>query len=49
MVFDSSDALEDLASSLGLMASNRDDDKGTEPETVEIATVVGRTYAFVAL
>ncbi|MEA5415713.1 esterase-like activity of phytase family protein [Synechococcus sp. BA-132 BA5] len=49
VVFDSSDALEDLANSLGLMASNRDDDKGTEPEMVEIATVAGRTYAFVAL
>jgi 2',3'-cyclic-nucleotide 2'-phosphodiesterase (5'-nucleotidase family) len=49
VVFDSSDALEQLASSLGLMASGRDDDKGTEPEMVEIATVAGRTYAFVAL
>ncbi|WP_416233175.1 choice-of-anchor I domain-containing protein [Cyanobium gracile] len=49
VVFDSSDALEELADSLGLMASNRDDDKGTEPEMVEIATVAGRTYAFVAL
>ncbi|MDI9407004.1 MAG: esterase-like activity of phytase family protein, partial [Chitinophagaceae bacterium] len=49
VVFDSSDALENLANSLGLMASNRDDDKGTEPEMVEIATVAGRTYAFVAL
>jgi 2',3'-cyclic-nucleotide 2'-phosphodiesterase (5'-nucleotidase family) len=49
VVFDSSAALEELANSLGLMASNRDDDKGTEPEMVEIATVAGRTYAFVAL
>ncbi len=49
VVFDSSSALEDLANSLGLMAGNRDDDKGTEPEMVEIATVAGRTYAFVAL
>lgn len=49
VVFDSSDALEELAVSRGLMASNRDDDKGTEPEMVEIATVAGRTYAFVAL
>ena len=49
VVFDSSDALENLANELGLMASNRDDDKGTEPEMVEIATVAGRTYAFVAL
>lgn len=49
VVFDSSDALEELANGLGLMAGNRDDDKGTEPEMVEIATVAGRTYAFVAL
>jgi 2',3'-cyclic-nucleotide 2'-phosphodiesterase (5'-nucleotidase family) len=49
VVFDSSNALEELAHRLGLMASNRDDDKGTEPEMVEIATVAGRTYAFVAL
>lgn len=49
VVFDSSDALENLANKLGLMASNRDDDKGTEPEMVEIASVAGRTYAFVAL
>jgi 2',3'-cyclic-nucleotide 2'-phosphodiesterase (5'-nucleotidase family) len=49
VVFDSSDQLEELANSLGLMAGNRDDDKGTEPEMVEIATVAGRTYAFVAL
>ncbi len=49
VVFDSSAALEELADSLGLMASNRDDDKGTEPEMVEIASVAGRTYALVAL
>jgi 2',3'-cyclic-nucleotide 2'-phosphodiesterase (5'-nucleotidase family) len=51
VVFDSSSALEDLANSLGYFTSgyNRDDDKGTEPEMVEIATVAGRTYAFVAL
>ena len=51
VVFDSSDALENLANSLGYFTTgyNRDDDKGTEPETVEIATVAGRTYAFVAL
>jgi 2',3'-cyclic-nucleotide 2'-phosphodiesterase (5'-nucleotidase family) len=49
VVFDSGSALEDLAHSLGLIASNRDDDKGTEPEMVEIASVAGRTYAFVAL
>jgi 2',3'-cyclic-nucleotide 2'-phosphodiesterase (5'-nucleotidase family)/sugar lactone lactonase YvrE len=49
VVFDSGSALEDLANSLGLMASNRDDDKGTEPEMVEVATIDDRAYAFVAL
>jgi 2',3'-cyclic-nucleotide 2'-phosphodiesterase (5'-nucleotidase family) len=49
VVFDSGNQLEELANRLGLMAGNRDDDKGTEPEMVEIATVAGRTYAFVAL
>jgi 2',3'-cyclic-nucleotide 2'-phosphodiesterase (5'-nucleotidase family) len=51
VVFDSSDALEELANSLGYFTKGykRDDDKGTEPEMVEIATVAGRTYAFVAL
>ena len=51
LVFDSSDALEKLANSLGYFTTSyaRDDDKGTEPEMVEIATVAGRTYAFVAL
>ncbi|MFN7229799.1 MAG: 5'-nucleotidase C-terminal domain-containing protein, partial [Synechococcaceae cyanobacterium] len=51
VVFDSGSALEDLANSLGYFTTgyNRDDDKGTEPEMVEIATIDDRTYAFVAL
>ncbi|MEX1317898.1 MAG: esterase-like activity of phytase family protein [Synechococcaceae cyanobacterium] len=49
LVFDSGDKLEELADRLGLMAGNRDDDKGTEPEMVEVVTVAGRSYAFVAL
>ncbi len=51
VVFDSSSALEDLANRLGYFSSsyNRDDDKGTEPEMVEVFTVNGSTYAFVAL
>jgi 2',3'-cyclic-nucleotide 2'-phosphodiesterase (5'-nucleotidase family) len=51
VVFDSGSALEELANRLGSFGTgyNRDDDKGTEPEMVEIATVAGRTYAFVAL
>jgi len=51
VVFDSGSALEDLANSLGYFNKdyNRDDDKGTEPEMVEVFTVNGSTYAFVAL
>ena len=51
VVFDSSSALEDLANSLGYFTSTfgRDDDKGTEPEMVEVFTINGSTYAFVAL
>ena len=51
VVFDSSSALEDLANRLGYFTSgyNRDDDKGTEPEMVEVFTLNGSTYAFVAL
>lgn len=51
VVFDSGSALEELANQLGFFNAgyNRDDDKGTEPEMVEIATVAGRTYAFVSL
>jgi 2',3'-cyclic-nucleotide 2'-phosphodiesterase (5'-nucleotidase family)/sugar lactone lactonase YvrE len=51
VVFDSGSALEDLANGLGYFTTSygRDDDKGTEPEMVEIATIDDRTYAFVAL
>jgi len=51
VVFDSSSALEDLANRLGYFNKDykRDDDKGTEPEMVEVFTVNGSTYAFVAL
>jgi 2',3'-cyclic-nucleotide 2'-phosphodiesterase (5'-nucleotidase family) len=51
VVFDSGSALEDLANRLGYFNSlyARDDDKGTEPEMVEVFTVNGSTYAFVAL
>ncbi|MDH4404779.1 MAG: esterase-like activity of phytase family protein, partial [Cyanobium sp. D14.bin.5] len=51
VVFDSSSALENLANSLGYFNKdyNRDDDKGTEPEMVEMFTLNGSTFAFVAL
>jgi len=50
VVFDSGTALEDLAFAKGLYPVNsREDDKGVEPEMVEVFTINGRTYAFVAL
>jgi 2',3'-cyclic-nucleotide 2'-phosphodiesterase (5'-nucleotidase family) len=51
LVFDSGSALEDLANRLGYFTASygRDDDKGTEPEMVEVFTINGSTYAFVAL
>ncbi|NDC35354.1 MAG: bifunctional metallophosphatase/5'-nucleotidase, partial [Synechococcaceae bacterium WB9_2_112] len=50
VVFDSGAALEDLANSKGLYPINsREDDKGVEPEMVEVFTTNGRTYAFVGL
>ena len=50
VVFDSGSALEELAVANGLYPVNsREDDKGIEPEMVEVFTSNGRTYAFVAL
>jgi 2',3'-cyclic-nucleotide 2'-phosphodiesterase (5'-nucleotidase family) len=51
LVFDSGSALEDLANRLNYFTASygRDDDKGTEPEMVEVFTINGSTYAFVAL
>ena len=50
VVFDSGVALEELANARGLYPVNdREDAKGVEPETVEVFTINGSTYAFVAL
>jgi 2',3'-cyclic-nucleotide 2'-phosphodiesterase (5'-nucleotidase family) len=50
VVFDSGTALEELAVAKGLYPINsREDDKGVEPEMVEVFTTNGRTYAFVGL
>lgn len=50
MVWDSGAALEELANAKGFYPINsREDDKGVEPEMVEVFTINGRTYAFVAL
>ncbi len=50
VVFDSGSALEDLANAQAVYPVNdREDAKGVEPEMVEVVTLNGRTYAFVAL
>jgi len=50
VVFDSGSALEELANTQGVYPVNdREDAKGVEPEMVEVVTLNGRTYAFVAL
>ncbi len=48
VVFDSGTALEELAVAKGVYPVNsREDDKGVEPEMVEVFRQNGRTYAFV--
>ncbi|WP_137179728.1 choice-of-anchor I family protein [Roseomonas sp. AR75] len=56
IVFDSGDILERIAAEMvedGLLGladfDGRSDNKGPEPESIEIATIGGRTYAFVGL
>ncbi|MCP9907255.1 5'-nucleotidase C-terminal domain-containing protein, partial [Cyanobium sp. BA5m-21] len=50
VAWDSGVALEDLANARGLYPVNdREDAKGVEPEMVEVFTINGSTYAFVAL
>jgi 2',3'-cyclic-nucleotide 2'-phosphodiesterase (5'-nucleotidase family) len=50
VVFDSGAALEELAVAKGVYPVNsREDDKGVEPEMVEVFHQNGRTYAFVGL
>jgi hypothetical protein len=50
VVFDSGTALEELAVAKGVYPVNsREDDKGVEPEMVEVFRQNGRVYAFVGL
>ncbi|MBM5817092.1 MAG: hypothetical protein FJ083_11115, partial [Cyanobacteria bacterium K_Offshore_surface_m2_239] len=50
VVFDSGTALEELAVAKGVYPiNNREDEKGVEPEMVEVFRQNGRTYAFVGL
>jgi 2',3'-cyclic-nucleotide 2'-phosphodiesterase (5'-nucleotidase family)/DNA-binding beta-propeller fold protein YncE len=56
-VFDSADIIERIVAEFGLVANNtspgfddtRSDNKGPEPEGIEIAEIGGRTYALVGL
>jgi 2',3'-cyclic-nucleotide 2'-phosphodiesterase (5'-nucleotidase family) len=51
IVFDSGDAIERIVAGQfpALVDDGRSDNKGPEPEGIEIGTIDGRTYAFVAL
>ncbi|WP_439596518.1 choice-of-anchor I family protein [Falsiroseomonas sp.] len=51
IVFDSGDAVERIVAEFfpELVDDSRSDNKGPEPEGIEIATIGGQTYAFVAL
>ena len=47
LVWDSGDQLDRIAAMAGTYDDGRSDDKGIEPEHVEIATLKGRSFAFI--
>ena len=47
LVWDSGDQLDRIAAMAGTYDDGRSDDKGVEPEHVEIATLEGRSFAFI--
>lgn len=49
LVYDSGNILDSEAIALGIYDDARSDDKGVEPEGVEVMTIGGRTFAFVGL
>ena len=49
LIFDSGNQLDEIAKALGVYDDTRSDDKGTEPEMVDVQTINGRNYAFVGL
>ncbi len=49
LVYDSGNTLETLSYNFGTYPKNRSDDKGTEPEAVEILTIGTNTYAIIGL
>jgi len=49
LVYDSGNILDSEAIALGIYDDGRSDDKGVEPEGVEVMTIGGRTFAFIGL
>ena len=49
LVWDSGDQLDRIAAMAGTYDDDRSDDKGVEPEHVEIASLKGRSFAFITL
>lgn len=49
IVYDSGNILDNEAIALGIYDDGRSDDKGVEPEGVEVMTIGGRTFAFIGL
>ena len=49
LVFDSGDMLDKIAAELGIYDDGRSDNKGTEPESVEIGMIGDRAVAFINL
>ena len=49
IIFDSGNQLDALAIDKGLYDDTRSDNKGVEPEGVTLASIGGRTYAFIGL
>ena len=47
LIWDSGDQLDRIAAMAGTYDDGRSDDKGIEPEHVEIATLKGRSFAFI--
>lgn len=49
LVYDSGNAFDTIAQSLGVRDNGRDDNKGTEPEALTVGQIGNQTYAFIGL
>jgi len=49
LVYDSGNAFDTIAESIGIRDNGRDDNKGTEPEALAIGQIGDQTYAFIGL